>query len=213
MKKRILAVDPHPLTLNGYDDLLKTEPDLELAGIAQNPTTALRLAREKSPDAVVTEFYFEKGGGLQLIKHLNTNTPEIGILVVSYFDDLLFVSRSIEAGAKGFLHKSSGSDNVVEALRSILDGGLYLSPPLQKIAAGSLTGNKSTTDLDALTDRELEVFNKIAAGLTTREMAERLHISVKTVQTHRANIMDKLGIDTKEKLVRRAVIWSLESAR
>jgi DNA-binding NarL/FixJ family response regulator len=210
MDLQILAVDPAPIALRGYDALLRSEPGLTLSSTAQTNAEALASVRSSSVDLVITELRFEKGGGLGLVRQLAAPAKGHNVLVVSHLEETVFGRRALQAGARGYLEKKATGDALLEAIRTVGDGQFYLSDALQNVVMNSYTGRASGTSTEELTDRELEVFNKIAAGLTTREIADRLHISVKTVQTHRANIMNKLDIETKEKLIRYAVVWSFD---
>jgi len=209
MDTQVLVVDPAPIALRGYEALLRSEPDLTLSATVQTNAEALASLRASPPDLVVTELQLKEGGGLGLIRQLTAPAEGPEVLVVSHYDEIIFGRRALRAGARGYLEKEAPSDEVVRAIHTVKDGRFHLSDALQNVIMNSYTGRKSGTPTEDLTDRELEVFNKIAAGLSTREIADRLHISVKTVQTHRANVMEKLGIETKEKLIRYAVIWSL----
>ena len=214
MNTQILVVDPAPVALKGYEALLRSEPDLTLSDTAQTNPEALAFVRASRPDLVVTELQLEEGGGLGLVRQLTSRQEGPNVLVVSHLEEIVFGRRALQAGARGYLEKEATCDELLRAIRTVEDGRFYLSDALQNVVMNSYTGRRSGTSTEALTDRELEVFNEIAAGLSTREIADRLHISIKTVQTHRASVMDKLEIETKEKLIRYAVIWSLDrSAR
>ena len=212
MNNRILAIDPHPITLKGYDSMLSDEPDLSLSKAVTTGAEGLAYVREHDVELALTELRFQEGGGFELVKQLDTAAPNLDVLIVSCCEATAFGSRTLQAGAQGYLQKDEATETLLEAIRTVLAGGVYLNSSLQEMTVRRYAEGNSGRALAPLTDRELEVFNAIGAGASTREIGEYLHISMKTVQTHRANIMEKLGFESKEKLIQYAAIWTLENA-
>jgi DNA-binding NarL/FixJ family response regulator len=207
-------VEDHPVMRRGYRSLLSKESDLEVVGESGTGEEALdAISDDDPPDLVVVDLGLEGMSGLELIKRLTTQWADVRILVVSMYEETLYGERALQAGAHGYVRKSEADDVIVDAIRSVLDGSFFLSDDLQKRVLQRYTGHgKDESILETLSDRELEVFERIGRGLSTREIAEELHISIKTVQTHRSNIKDKLGTETIEKLMRRAVLWTIQEA-
>lgn len=209
---RILIVDDHPVVRLGLSQLLASEPDLEIAAEAESAAGALDAVERERPDLVIVDISLGDGSGLELIKRLKGRDPDLKMLVSSVHDESLFAQRALKAGAMGYIGKDEAPERIVEAVRRILGGGIFLSRKmtdrmLQAAAAGR--DPAAETAVDALSDRELEVFELIGRALTTREIAERLHLSVKTVETYRENVKAKLQLANNNELIRRAVEWTL----
>jgi DNA-binding NarL/FixJ family response regulator len=217
-KARILIVDDHPLVRAGLRALIGGESDLEVCGEAEGIAQTLTLAQATGPRVVIIDLSLSDGSGLELIKRLHRRHPELLILVCSMHEESLFAERALRAGARGYVNKHEATDRVVEAIRQVLSGGVYLSPTMtQRLLLGVTggTGSARTDDwppLADLSDRELEVFGLIGAGLGTTQIAERLCLSVKTVETHREKLKRKLNLVSGAELARRAVQWQLEQA-
>jgi DNA-binding NarL/FixJ family response regulator len=208
--KQIYIVDDHPLMRKGLAMTLEKEVGFELCGQAESAEQALSEILDLKPDVAIIDISLPGMNGLELVKNLLHQSPEQKILIVSRHDEELYAERALRAGAKGYLMKLEAVDVLVQAINQILNGGIYLSNKignklLMKLATGS--NSKSDNPLDQLSDRELEVFELTGKGLSTKEIGEKLHISVKTVESHRANIKDKLHIDTANELMRHAVRW------
>jgi two-component system, NarL family, response regulator NreC len=211
VKNRVFIVEDHPITRRGYRALLNAEPDLEVCGEASTGIDALALLASARPDVVVVDMTIEHFGGLELIKYIQTTSTSLPILVVSSYDESVYAERALRAGARGFLRKHDVDETLVSALRSVLGGAYHVSNRLnshllQRYASGAAgAGFESPTS--ALTDRELEVFALLGNGRSTREIAETMLISPKTVETHRQRIKEKLAIESTNELLRRAVEW------
>jgi DNA-binding NarL/FixJ family response regulator len=209
-----MIVDDHPLMRRGYAELISGEPTLELCGEASTCADAIKLARKLKPDLVVVDISLPDSSGLELIKQIAASSLVAKVLVSSIHDESVYAERCLRAGAMGYINKTEPPETVIEAMLSILSGDIYLSPRmtrrLLKQVARTEKGHEGTS-IEQLTDRELEVFDLIGRGLTTREIAGRLHLSVKTVETYRDNIKEKLGLTNSAELVRHAVHWVLES--
>lgn len=210
MKTRLLIVDDHPLMRKGLALTLGAEPDLEVAGQAADADEALRLFDELDPDLVLIDVSLPGMSGLELVKHLVARVPDVKALVVSRHDEALYAERAVRAGAKGYISKLDADENIVDAVRHVLRGGIYMSEDLKdRLLFGAAIGRKDPlqSPLEVLSDRELEVFEMTGRGLPTREIAERLHLSVKTVESYRARIKTKLNLETGTELMQHAVRW------
>ena len=210
-KKRILIVDDHPMMRDGLRQLIATEPDLEVCGEAEDAHAALELAESCKPDIAIVDITLRSSNGLELIKDLHIRSPQTAVLVLSMHDESLYAERVLRAGGRGYIMKQEGGKKIIEGVRRILSGGAYVSENISARILDSISGrgqNKSA--VASLTDREFEVFQLIGQGLSTTEMAEKLRVSVKTIEVHRVNIKNKLGVPTAPELIRFAVRW-LES--
>ena len=216
MKRRVFVVDDHPMMRRGYASLLGGEPDLEVCGEAASAHEALTAVASAAPDLVLADISLEGTNGIELTKRLLSERPGLPVLIVSMHDEALYAERALEAGARGYLMKMEGDEAVLHAVRRVLDGHVYLSDAMQdqllfrhighprmeeRTQAGPASG------LQTLSDRELEVFELIGRGFTAREIADRLAISPKTVESHRARIKTKLAIESPTELLRRAIQW------
>lgn len=206
----ILLVDDHPLMRKGLALTLDAETDLRVVGQAEDAESALQMVDDLNPDIVIVDISLPGMSGLELIKHLTAVNPDLKTLVVSRHDEVLYAERAIRAGAKGYIMKLVAGDVIVKAVRRILNGGIYVSEEInERLLMGMASGRSSLSQspLDLLSDRELEVFESIGRGLATREIAERLHLSVKTVESYRARIKTKLNLQTASEVMQHAVQW------
>ncbi len=209
MITRLLLVDDHPLLRKGLALTLDAEPDFEVVGQAADAEEALDAAPRLRPDVVLVDLSLPGMGGLELVKHLAAVMPEAKTLVVSRHDESLYADRAIRAGARGYVSKLEAGEKIVEAVRAVLRGGLYLSDEVKdRMLLGAAAGrDPMASPLDQLSDRELEVFEMTGKGVETRDIAERLHLSVKTVESYRARIKAKLGLSSATELLQHAVRW------
>jgi DNA-binding NarL/FixJ family response regulator len=211
-RARIALVDDHPLVRDGLNARIGAEPDLEVCGEADDPESALALIRERQPDLVIIDVALRHGSGLDLIKTLSALGNGPRILVVSAYDEELFAERMLRAGAHGYVNKQELHGSVLEAIRAVLAGEIYLSAALaQRLASQAVAGRRSTQGLEVLSDRELQIFELIGRGSGTRAIAAQLHLSVHTIESHREHIRAKLNLRNGTELLRRAVLWTLES--
>jgi DNA-binding NarL/FixJ family response regulator len=211
---RILIVDDHPLVRAGLRALIDAEPDLTICGEVGNARDAIEMARDEDPDLALIDISLEDGSGIELIKRLKVHTPELKMLVCSMHDESLFAERAINAGARGYVNKHQVTEQVLDAIRQVLSGRIYLSEKMVERVINGFAKKKdgAASSIEDLSDRELEVFGLIGQGLSTSKIAERLHLSVKTVETHREKIKRKLQLATGGELVRHAVQWHIEQA-
>lgn len=208
-RKTVLLVDDHPLMLAGLGQLINRQPDLAVCGEAGSPAEAFaQLSR--NPDLVLTDLTMPGRGGIEFIKDIHAQQPGLAVLVVSMHDEVVYAERCLRAGARGYIMKESGSENLLVAIRRVLGGQTYVSPAMSERIIGNLSARRprgSDSPIQALSDREFEVFQLIGQGKSTREIAEALHLSSKTVDVHRGHIREKLELKDATALVRHAVRW------
>jgi DNA-binding NarL/FixJ family response regulator len=208
-KKRILIIDDHPMMRDGLRQLMANEADLEICGEADDVSAALAQAENLKPDLAIVDITLRSGNGLELIKDLQIRSPQTAVLVLSMHDESLYAERVLRAGGRGYIMKQEGGAKILEGIRQVASGRTFVSAAISARILDSFSGhgqeNKSAVDL--LTDREFEVFQLIGRGLSTKEMAEKMHVSVKTIEVHRVNIKEKLGTPTAPDLIRFAVRW------
>lgn len=208
--KKILLVDDHPLMRKGLAMTLEAESDLSVYAQVDSAEEAIDVVNRELPDVAIVDISLPGMSGLELIKHLLALYPDLPILVVSRHDETLYAERAIRAGARGYIMKLEAGDVIVKAVRRVLKGGIYVSDEInERLLMGMMSGRSSVAEspMEVLSDRELEVFELTGRGLGTREIAERLHLSVKTVESYRARIKSKLNLNTATELVQHAVQW------
>jgi DNA-binding NarL/FixJ family response regulator len=209
---KILVVDDHPAVREALAARIAQHTDLRICGEAEDETEALRLVAEKGPDIIITDITLKKGDGIDLIKRIKARNESARILVWSMHSENLYAERALRAGALGYITKEQATQQIIDAIRQVLAGKVYLSPDLREKLLRRSIGDKTLehSAMDALTDRELQVFRLIGQGVKTLEIAERLHISDKTVETHRDRIKKKLDLKDGTELIRSAVLWVTE---
>lgn len=209
-KKKIMVIDDHPLMRKGLAMTLDQEMDIEIVAQAPSAEEALGMLDTADPDLVIVDISLPGMSGLEFIKHLQVIRPQTKALVVSRHDESLYAERALRAGAKGYIMKLEAGELIVVAARRVLRGGIWVSDEInERLLLSMASGHSSLAEspLDVLSDRELEVFELTGRGLSTREIAERLHLSVKTVESYRARIKDKLNLNTAAELMQHAVQW------
>jgi DNA-binding NarL/FixJ family response regulator len=214
VKKRVMIVDDHPVVRQGLALLIDQQPDLEVCAEADSVADAFAKFTESAPDLVIIDLSLKDGSGIELIKEIKARNEHAKMLVSSMHDESLFAERVLRAGAKGYISKQEATGNIVEAARQVLDGRVYLSPRMSDQMLHRLVSSGEDADrspIDSLSDRELEVFEMIGQGLTTRQIASKLDLSPKTVETYRENIKAKLNLPNGTALTRHAVQWLLEN--
>jgi len=212
---RVLIVDDHPVVRLGLREMIGGEMDLTVCGTAENSSEALELIEKESPDLVVLDLSLPDRNGLELIKQIQAKKTAPKILVHSMHSEKLFAQRTLQAGARGYVSKDEDTEELLSAIRKVLAGEIYLSTEmtqhLLQVTAGSDPA-KEESGISGLSDRELEVLGLLGKALTTRQIAKRLNLSVKTIETHRESIKAKLGLKNNNELIRRAVEWWLGQA-
>ena len=214
-KAQIVIVDDHPILRQGLAQLINQEKDLFICGEAKDAQQGLDQIDHLKPNLVIVDITLEGIDGLELIKLIKGRFPRLPILVLSMHDESIYAERALRAGARGYIMKQEASDVIVSAIRNILKGEIHVSNRmasrlLNKVADGR--ADRSGSSIEQLSDRELEVFTLIGKGLGTRKVAEKLCLSVKTVETYREHIKNKLELNNATELVRHAVKW-VESER
>ncbi|HBA84084.1 MAG TPA: DNA-binding response regulator [Verrucomicrobia bacterium] len=208
--KRVLLVDDHPIVRHGLSMLIEQEPDLSVCGEADDACQALEAVKKLHPDIVLVDLSLRETSGLDLIKDLKIRHPAIPALVLSMHDESLYAERALRAGARGYLMKQQAVANIAVAIRRVLAGEVHISKAIINKMLNKVTDNAaeaSLTRIDSLSDRELEVFQLLGQGYGTREIAERLHLSVKTIESYREHLKQKLEISSASELVRCAIEW------
>lgn len=211
--KRILIVDDHPMTRSGMAGWIEREPDLSVCAEADTAWKALDAVSKHKPDLVLTDITLPGKNGVELIKDLHAMRPELPVLVITMHDESLYAERALRAGARGYIMKHEGGDKLVHAIRRVLGGRIYVSESMSSRILEVFSGRRQVarrSGIEQLSDREFEVFQLIGQGLSTRDVARRLRVSVKTVDAHRAKIKDKLGIKSMTELISSAARWSAQ---
>lgn len=212
-KKNILIIDDHPMMREGLGQLIQNERDLEVCGEAGEAGDGLEKVRQLQPDLVIADITLPGKNGLELIKDIQALHPRLPVLVISMHDESFYAERVLRAGGRGYIMKQEGGKKLMEAIRTVLEGRVYVSEKMSAKILDCLAGGKPggpDSPFGNLTDREFEVFQLIGWGLSTAQMAERLHVSPKTIEVHRVHLKTKLKIDSAPELIRYAVRW-LES--
>ena len=209
--KRIFIVDDHPMMRQGLVQIIGAEKDLSICGEAENAERALDAINSLKPDLVLADISLPGKNGLELIKDFHSLQPGLPVLVISMHDESLYAGRVLRAGGRGYIMKQEGGKKLMQAIRQVLEGKIYVSEKMSADILETFSGHRAGTGsspVEKLTDREFEVFQFIAQGKGTREIAQKLHLSVKTVEVHRANIKAKLKLQSVSELIRYAVRWS-----
>jgi DNA-binding NarL/FixJ family response regulator len=210
-KARVLIVDDHPLVREWLTNLIDQTPDLAVCGEAEDAKTALQLIDSLGAELAVIDLSLGSGSGIDLIRSIRTSHPNIAIIVLSMHDEHVYGERSIRAGARGYIMKRESTNKIVDAIRRVLKGNLYLSQELTELLAEKFVRGADAGEGDPiaqLSDRELEVFQHIGQGYETRDIAKSLNVNIKTVQTYCTRIKDKLKLSTGAELLREAVRWN-----
>ena len=211
---RIIIVDDHPLVREGLIGLLAAQSDFVVCGEAAGVAEARQLVASTTPDVAIIDLTLSDGSGIDLIKELRTKCPAVKLLVLSMHNESLYAERALRAGAVGYVSKHEASRTIVQAVRTILAGKLYLSPTMTELVvqrAFVAGADLSRPAVDRMTEREREVFELIGQGLSSRQIAVKLEVSPKTIETHREHIKEKLELTTSTELTRYAVQWVLEN--
>ncbi|MCW9705858.1 response regulator [Fodinibius salsisoli] len=209
-RQRVIVVDDHPMMRKGLVTTLDAEYGLEVVAQLERAEEVIQKYTELSPDLAIVDISLDGMSGLELIKHLITRDPDLKILVVSRHEETLYAERVIRAGAKGYVMKQEAGEVLIKAVRKILNGRIYVSDTVsEKLLLGMAQGQRDIykSPMDQLSDRELEVFELTGKGNKTREIAEKLHLSVKTVESYRARIKTKLNLENATELMMHAVKW------
>lgn len=211
--RKILIVDDHPIVRRGLRQLIDAEHDFVTCGEAESAQQAVELVEQQRPDLVLVDLALQGANGLDLTRQLQARWPELPALVISLHDEELYAQRALDAGARGYVMKRATDDQIVQAIRRVLQGKIVVSDAVQKqveAGRGMRMPGEARTTLDQLSDREFEVFQLLGRGFAPRHIAEQLTVSVKTVEVYRQRLKEKLGIDSAALLTRYAVEWYKE---
>ena len=215
-KTRILIVDDHPMTRAGLVHLINHQPEMVVDGEAEDAAQALDLLTSKRPDLMLIDITLPGKSGLELVKDVKAMHPDLPMLVLSMHDESLYADRVLRAGARGYITKHEGGDKLMGAIRHVLSGRIYVSESMSahilEIFSGGQTGIDRSS-IQKLSDREFQVFDALGEGLSSHEIAKKLHLSAKTVDAHRANIKTKLKINTTAELISFSARWAATQSK
>ena len=210
-KRKVFLVDDHPLVREWLTNLINQQPDLAVCGETESAPRALQAIAAAQPEAAIVDLSLKDSSGIELIKSLKLSHPEVAVLVLSMHDESLYAERALRAGAKGYIMKRETPRKVIEGIRQILDGKVFVSDSVKEALALRLVENKTQTlraPVEQLSDRELEVFEMLGQGLGTRQIADALRVSIKTVQAYCARAKEKLNVRSATELLREAIRWN-----
>ncbi len=210
-KKSVLVVDDHPLLRQGLAMLINQQQDMQVCGEAEEAHMAMQSIAQKRPDIMILDISLKGPDGLELLKSIRASDPDLPVLVLSMHDEAIYAERALRAKANGYIMKQEATEKVLVALRRILNGDVYLSENMSKKMLQQYIDGGPTLQsrIAILSDRELEVFRRIGEGRATREIAEELHLSIKTVETYQAHIKEKLSLRSGRELVQHAIQWKI----
>jgi DNA-binding NarL/FixJ family response regulator len=214
-KRRVFIVDDHPLLRQGLALLINREEDLIVCGEAEEAPAAMRALSQCQPDILIVDISLNGPDGLDLLKSIRNSYPGLPVLILSMHDEATYAERALRARANGYIMKQEATEKVLVAVRRILNGEIYLSDRIANKMLQQYIGGASTalqSRLNALSDRELEVFRSIGEGRSTRQIADELHLSVKTVETYQAHLKEKLALRSGRELIQHAIQWKINGA-
>ena len=210
-RRQVFLVDDHPMTRRGLKELINLEADLTVCGEADNAVRALEAIKSLKPDIALVDITLPRRSGLMLMKDIRLWTPSVYVLALSMHDESLYAERVLRAGGHGYIMKNEGGEKLLQAIRHVLSGNTYVSEGVSGRIVDAFAGRRKDvgdSTLGRLTDREFEVFQLIGQGLPTSEIGQRLHLSPKTVDSHRLHIKEKLQLHSLPELMRYAVRWA-----
>ncbi|MHC4706564.1 MAG: response regulator transcription factor [Planctomycetota bacterium] len=208
--RKVLIVDDHPIVRDGLVTLINHENDLKVCGEAEEPLQALEAISELKPDVVIVDVTLKGSNGIELTKSIKARFSGLPVIVLSIHDESIYAERALRAGAQGYLMKEVVSERIIAAIHTVLGGEIYVSNAMSKRMLRKLAGGKVDTisgPVDSLSDRELEVFRLIGQGHKVSKIAQRMHLSIKTVETYRARIKEKLSLADADELLKYAIKW------
>jgi DNA-binding NarL/FixJ family response regulator len=207
---KVIIVDDHPIVRGGLAELINHEDGLVVCGQAEDAPEAMRIIKALKPGMAIVDISLKESSGLELIKDIKATYPNLAILALSMHDESLYAERALRAGAMGYIMKAEATENVITAIRKVLSGQIYVSDKMSAKMVRKLIGggpDVGASAIEKLSDRELEVFSLIGQGYGTRKIAERLHLSIKTIETYRAHIKEKLNLGDASELLKYAIQW------
>jgi DNA-binding NarL/FixJ family response regulator len=214
LKKKVLIVEDHPIVCRGLSELINKQKDLEVVGIAASRPEAISFLEKLKPDLITVDISLKDSNGLELIKDMIQINSEFNILVISMFDESLYAERCIKAGAKGYIMKQKLTKDLLKAIYTVLDNKIYLSEELSsQLLITKISGKDNTDLINTLSDRELEVLILTGEGLTTQEIADKTSLGVKTIETYKNKIKEKLNLKNFNQLIKFAVEWNIQNRK
>ena len=207
-KWRIFVVDDHPIVRQGLAQLINSEPDLTVSGQGEDAYGSLRAIKENKPDLCLVDVSLKDSDGIELLKELKAQAPDLPVLILSMHDESLYAERALRAGAKGYIMKQEAPQTLLGAIRKVLGGEVYVSDRMGATLLQRMVGSKKSQGalpMDRLTDRELEIFRMIGGGMSVKDIADKLFLSTKTVEAHREHIKEKLNLKSSAELLRFAI--------
>jgi DNA-binding NarL/FixJ family response regulator len=210
-KLKVLLVDDHPITRQGMKALVNQQPNLEVIGEADNAPYAIELVGKLQPDLAIVDIALKTTNGIELTKNIKVQAPNLPVLIVSMHDEGLYAERALRAGAMGYLMKQEASDKIIQAINRLLQGEIYLSDKIKEKMLHRFVNKKGDNmvfSIDTLSDREMEVFQLIGNGYSTRQIAQKLNLSSKTIDSYREHLKLKLNLESGAELVRHAIQWA-----
>lgn len=212
-RNRIILVDDHPIVRRGLKELIEEENDMEVCGEADDTKTGWELIKKLKPDLAIVDIFFKEADDLEFIRGITKRRPDFPVLVVSMYNENIYAERALRAGAKGYIMKEQATEKVIEGIRQVLNGEVYISENLSKHIISKIYGSgtepgEDSSPINILSDRELEVFKFIGKGFTIKEIGQRLNLSMKTIETYRKTMRKKLDISGIPELNKYAIFWT-----
>jgi len=210
-KLKVLLVDDHPITRQGMKALVNQQPNLDVCGEADNAAYAIELVGRLQPDLAIVDIALKTTNGIELTKNIKVHAPNLPVLIVSMHDEGLYAERALRAGAMGYLMKQEASEKIIAAIQRLLQGEIYLSDKIKEKMLHRFVNKKGegmVFSIDTLSDREMEVFQLIGNGYSTRQIAQKLNLSSKTIDSYREHLKLKLNLESGAELVRHAIQWA-----
>ena len=210
-KTQILIVDDHPVVRDGLTTIINHEPDMNVCGEADDACQAFKAAAELKPDVVVVDISLKNSDGIDLTKSITTVHPKLSVIILSVHDESVYAERALLAGAQGYLMKDAVSENIIKAIRTVLNGEIYVSNTISKKFLHQIAKDKAgttQTPIETLSDREFEIFHLIGKGHKASQIAEQLHLSTKTIETYRSRMKEKLNLPNAAELLQYAIKWA-----
>jgi len=210
-KTQVLIVDDHPVVRDGLITIINHERDMNVCGEAEDAHQALKAVAELKPDVVVVDISLKNSDGIELTKSIKAEHPKLSVIVLSVHDESVYAERALLAGAKAYLMKDAVSENIVRAIRTVLGGEIYVSSTISKMFLHRIAGDRTgttKTPIENLSGREFEIFRLIGDGLKASQIAKKLHLSVKTIETYRGRLKEKLNLDCASELLQYAIKWA-----
>jgi DNA-binding NarL/FixJ family response regulator len=215
-KTQVLIVDDHPVVRDGLVTIINHEQDFNACGQADDAARALKAIAELKPDVVVADISLKSSDGIELTKSIKVRYPRLPVIVFSVHDESIYAERALRAGAHAYMMKETVSENIVKAIRTVLNGEIFVSEKISKKFLHKIAGDKTgtaRTPIDNLSDRELEIFRLIGEGYKASQIAKQLHLSIKTIETYRTRIKEKLGLVNASELLRYSIRWAKSQDR